>query len=184
MNRETVVIRGVAHWAKVLGAPRLNKFNGDKEWSIDLTPDADGLKELKRVGLTDRLRDPKDGDSRKEKYVSFRQKELRKDGTPNDPIRIVDARNRPWGNDLIGNGSVVEVKFQAVDYGPGKKMGMYIRAIRVLELVKYATEEFAPLSEDDEFFAAEDEKTNEDTVEAELKRMDAESDDLDDDVPM
>lgn len=139
---------------------------------------------MKKLGLSDRLRDPKEGDTRTEQYVSFRQKELRKDGSPNDPIRIVDASNKTWNDRLIGNGSIVEVKFVVRDYGPGKKAGMYIRAIRVLELVPYETQEFAPLDSDDEYFAGNTD--NEDTVEAELRRMDAENsqDDLDDDVPV
>lgn len=162
----------------------MNKFKGEREWSIDLTPDTDGRKALKKLGLSDRLREPKDGDNRTESYVSFRQSEFRKNGEPNDPIRIVDARNRPWDpKTLIGNGSTVEVKFVAQDYGPGKHKGMYIRAIRVLELVAYEAQDFAPLSEDDEYFSADADEDKEDTVEAELRRMDAE-DDLDDDVPV
>jgi len=112
---------------------------------------------------------------------------LKADGEPADPIRIVNANNERWGNDLIGNGSMVDAKFVVKDYGKGRKKGMYIRAIRVLELVPYVPQDFAPLTSDDEFFAEEATPTTpaENTVEAELQRMDAENeadDDLNDDV--
>lgn len=147
------MIRGSANWAKVVGAPRLNTYTNEKEWSIDVTPDKEGRALLRRLGIADRLREPKEGDFRTETFISFRHRELKKDGNKADPIRIVNANNEPWGNDLIGNGSTVDVKFVVKDYGKGKKPGVYIRAIRVLELVPYVPQDFAPLSTDDEFFA-------------------------------
>lgn len=181
ITTETHIIRGVAHWAKVLGAPRLNQFTGNKEHSIDVTPDAEGRKLMKKIGLADRLREPKDGDTRTESFISFRHNELRKDGTKNDPIRIVAADNSPWGNDLIGNESLVDAKFVVKDYGPGKKKGMYLRAIRVLEHVPYVVQDFAPLSEDDKYFAGETEDQTVPVVSGQLPEgMEPE---LDDDYP-
>lgn len=49
----------------------------------------------------------------------------------------------------IGNGSYVEVKFKVVPYKT--TVGVYPQAIRVLELVPYVRQEFAPLPEDNEF---------------------------------
>jgi hypothetical protein len=105
-------------------------------------------------------------------------KELKKDGTKADPIRIVAANGTPWDGSLIGNGTVVDVKFIVKEY-PGKKSGVYIRAVRVLELVKYEAQDFAPLDEDDKFFA---EQPEEDGTFARLP--DAMEPDLNDDVPM
>ena len=158
----------------------MNKFTGDKEWSIDVTPDADGLKLLKKLGVADRLREPKEGDERTEGFMSFRHKELKKDGSPADPLRVVNANNDKWGNDLIGNGTVVDAKFVCKDYGVGKKKGVYLRAIRVLEHVPYVAQDFAPLETDDEFFAADDS-----TPEADLTPLPVGMEpELDDDVPM
>lgn len=182
-NNTTHILRGTLHWAKVLGEPRMNTFTNEREWSVDLTPDKNARAELKRLGLSDRLRTPKSNDDRKETFLSLRVKEFRKDGvTKNEPIRIVDAGGRPWGDGLIGNGSVGDVKVQVRDYGPGKKKGLYIRAIRILDHVEYEVQEFAPLSEDDEFFAADDD--NLEVAEAEYEFEDAdEGDDLDDEMP-
>lgn len=77
---------------------------------------------------------------------------MKADGNKADPIRIVDANGEPWDGRLIGNGSIVDVKFVVKDYGVGKKKGVYIRALRVLELVPYVSQDFAPLDSDDDFF--------------------------------
>ena len=42
-------MRGTLHWAKVLGEPRMNDFAGQRQWSVDVTPDAKGLAEMKRL---------------------------------------------------------------------------------------------------------------------------------------
>lgn len=155
-NTETAYIRGEAHWAKVLGPPRKNNFDDYKEWTVDVSPDEEGIKLFKRLGIADRLKDPKGEDETRGRFITFRQKEERPDGTKNDPIRIVDANNQPWDErKLIGNGSKVDVKFAVKDFGKGKKKGVYVRAIRVLEHVAFQSADFAPLDEDDEFFAAE-----------------------------
>ena len=155
----------------------MNSFTGEREWNVDVTPDAEGKALLKKLGIADRLRQPKEGDSRTEPFLSFRHKEMKADGTKAEPIRIVDANNDAWDGRLIGNGSQVDVKFVVKDYGVGKKKGVYIRAIRVLDLVPYVSQDFAPLTSDDEFFSAADEdKATEFTVQDAL-------DELDDDVP-
>jgi hypothetical protein len=127
-----------------------------------VTPDKEGLALIKKLGISDRLRDPKEGDERENRFLSFRHNEFKADGTKADPIRIVEARgaeNVPWDGRLIGNGSDVEVKFVVKDYGVGRKKGVYIRAVRVLNLVPYVAQDFAPLSSDDEFFSANAEAT-------------------------
>jgi hypothetical protein len=135
-------------WAKVIGQPRPNKFaDNAREWSIDVYPDEESMKTLKKLGLTKKLRENEDG----EDFITFRQKELRQDGTANEPIRIVDRNDEPWGGDLIGNGSVVDVKFVVRDYGAQK--GTYIRALRVVDHVEFKSKDFAPISSDDEFFS-------------------------------
>lgn len=177
------VIRGKAHWAKVLGAPLLNTFSGVREHSIDITPDEAGLAEIKRIGAP-KLRDPGPKDTRTAQFVTFRHKETREDRqsgeiVKNDPIKIVDAAGTPWPQDkLIGNESTVDLKFSVKAYGPGKPKGVYVKAIRVLELNEYVRQEFAPLSEDDQFFATGSTATP--ATESTVTEGDA---DLDDDVP-
>lgn len=178
----THVIRGRLDWAKVLGAPILNTYSEEKEWSVDVTPDDKSKAEAKRLGM--KLRTPKGNDKRKEDFLSFRQREFRNDPktgekVKNDPIHVVDVKGEPWDPSAkIGNGSVADVKFTKRDYGVGKPKGFYIKAIRVLEHVSYETQEFAPLSADDEFFASP-----EDNLAAPDSSDDAAVDDLDDDIP-
>lgn len=185
MANKTYIIHGIAHWAKILGPPRHNDYTGDNEWSIDVTPDAEGRKILKELGLSDRLRDPKDTDSRKETFLSFRHKEFKADGEKADPIRVVNASAEPWDKDrdgLIGNESEVNAKFVVRDYGKGKKMGMYLRAIQVTKLVPYIIQDFAPVDSDEEFFAEEDTKTEVTPLPEGLEPV--LDDDLNDDVPV
>lgn len=144
------VIRGVAHWAKILGDPVPNYGGDGREWTIDLTPDADGLALLKELGVDKRL---KNKDDERKDFIQFRQKEKRLDGSFNKPINVTDSRENPWPRDrLIGNGTVVDLKFEFKDYGVGKQPGLYPQAVRVLEYKEYKPKDFAPLSEDDPFY--------------------------------
>ena len=170
----THVIRGELNWAKVLGAPVMNEFAKERQWSVDVTPNAEGLAELKRLKLNSKLKNKGKGD-----FIAFRQSEFKKDGSPNDPITITDAQGNPWpANKKIGNGSVGDVKFSYTDFGTTK--GSYIKAIRILKHVPYVAQEFAPLSEDDEFFAGDSEPQGASDTPAAAPTG---SEDLDDDVP-
>lgn len=147
------------YWAKILGAPRENNF-GKKQWSIEIEPDDEGRKLIKELGLNKRMKDPREGDQHQATYMSFHQDSVKADGSAADPIRVVKADGQPWAREdgLIGNRSVGDIKFVVKKYGPGKQDGVYIRAVRVLDLVPYVPQEFAPLSEDDQFFSAPEEE--------------------------
>lgn len=186
----TVIFRGKASFAKILGAPVLNYSKDGKEWKMDLhIVDKGILKEAKSLGISDKVKQKEtylNGDP----HLTFKQSELRKDGTPNYPIKVVDAAGKPWPETtLIGNGSDVDVKFIVMDHGPGKNKGMYIRSVRVLKLVPYERREFDPIDENDEFFneaeAAEELAQQEarDAVEPEVSEEKIEVE-LDDDIPM
>lgn len=153
MSDSTIVtFRGKTSFAKILGNPVGNKFGDDLNWTMDLVLTPEAVKEAKALGIGDRVK-------RKEEYLdgqphmSFKQPELRKDGTPNKPIRVVDINGKDWDqNKLIGNGSDVDVKFAVADFGKGKKKGVYIRSVRVLKLVSFERKEFEDIDENDEFF--------------------------------
>ena len=151
---QTAVFRGKAQYAKVLGEPMLNYNKDGKEWKLDrVRADKRTLKEAKKLGIGDRIKQ-KDDYVDGQNYMTFKQAEFKRDGTANDPIKVTDILDNPWPKDkLIGNGSDVDVKFVVIDYGPGKKSGVYIRSIRVLKLVEYNKKEFDDLPEDDEFAA-------------------------------
>jgi hypothetical protein len=190
-TKTTHVMRARLDWAKVLGTPVLNKFSQEREYSLDATPirksDRD---EIASIGIADRLKTPKADDTRKETFIHFRQREFRTDKNgekvKNDPIKIVDVTGQPWGDKLLGNGTVADVKYTVVDYGPGKHKGVYMAAIRVLDHVEYESQDFAPLSEDDEYFANRESGTE--ASDAKVDTPDSAGntpnpDELDDDIP-
>lgn len=140
ISKATVFLRGKLYWAKVLGKPRPNYNRDGNEWTFEFEPDEDGIKELKKRKLGDRLKNKYDD---RGPYIVLKKSELNRDGEPNQPIRIYDELDQDWEHDkLIGNGSRGDVKLDIRDYGAGKKSGIYPVAIRVTELVPYKSTEF------------------------------------------
>ena len=150
-DRQTIYIRGTAFWAKIVGDPVPNYAKDGYEWVMDLALDDAGIKQIKglKPSVADRI---KDKDDERGKFMVFKQRANRADGTPNKAPKIVDANGKPWDDRKIGNGSKVDVKFTLVDYGKGKKPGIYLQGIRVLDHVEYASNDFPALTPDDEFF--------------------------------
>lgn len=140
--RTTVFATGKIYWAKIIGEPRPNYEGTAREWSYEFEPD--DITFLKEHRLLDRLKD-KYSDQGRGDFLTLRKPELNKDGEKNDPIAIYNENNEPWDDRLIGNGSIVDVKLQIVDWGKGKKKSIYTRAIRVRELVPYTPNEFGAM---------------------------------------
>lgn len=185
MAKDTViVIRGKVDWAKIVGKARPYtgnpKYDKGPYWSVDITPDAKSRALIKDAGITEKLRKPKENDSRKESFISLKLLENRADGEKNDPPKISDIRGQAWDGKLLGNGTVMDIKVKVKDYGSGSEKGVYYQAGRVLSLVPYEGGGFEALSEDDEFFAAGDDGQDVDTSAASASNN---ADDLDDDVP-
>lgn len=174
-ERKTYYLRGKAMWAKILGEPVKNNFDPDqREWTIDFVPNAEGLAKAKSLKLN--LKDRDGG-----KVIQFRQREKRQDGSLNQPITVVGPDNERWNpEDKIGNGSDVDVKFEIVDYGKGKRQGVYLKSVRVLNHVRYERQEFAPLPEDDEFFKPSSKAAEDKAFRETFMGEDA----LDDDMPI
>lgn len=137
-----MLIRGKAKWAKILGAPVWGFEEKFKEWSIDVYVDEATEKKLKQEGLGTKIKDKGNGP-----YITFKRKELKVDGTPNQPIRVVDHKGEAWNGAKIGNGSVVNVNFAINEYGKGQK-NANILSLQVWELVKYEGGEFPTRNED------------------------------------
>ena len=150
-----MIIRGKAKWAKVLGEPVWGYENTFKEWSIDVYVDEDTVERLKAEGLEDRIKDKGDGP-----FVKFSRKELKADGSPNKPIRIVDHKGQEWGGAKIGNGSTVNVNFAINEYKKGK-FSANILSLQVWEHVPYSGGEF-PTRDDAETDGGEDWTNDED----------------------
>jgi len=138
-----MLIRGKAKWAKIIGEPAWGYKNAHKEWSIDVYIDADTEKKLIAEGLKPKIKDKGDGS-----YISFKRRELKLDGTPNQPIRVVDHHGNAWDNRRIGNGSVVNVNFAINEYGKGEKSAN-ILSLQVWDLVEYSGGEFPTRQDED-----------------------------------
>lgn len=158
----TTVLRGELHWAKVVGPARPHtgekRYDKGPYWSVDFTPDAKSLATMKKLGIDSKMRDPAKNkkDDRNEDYLPLRVLENRSNGEKNSPPNIYDIRGKEWDSGkLLGNGTVADIKVKVVDYGRGIEKGVYLQAIRVLKHVPYEGGGFEALSEDDEYFASD-----------------------------
>ena len=146
-----MLIRGKAKWAKVIGEPAWGYKNQHKEWSIDVYVDDVTATKLKEEGLGEKLKDKGNGT-----YISFKRRELKQDGTPNKPIRVVDSHGNAWDTRKIGNDSIVNVNFAINEYGKGEKSAN-ILSLQVWDLVPYSGGEFPTKNEEGgENWAAEE----------------------------
>lgn len=200
-----LTLRGVLNYAKITGAASphrgLPKYDKGPYWSLDITPDEKSRTLLNQHGLdvggkrgTGKLREPSANDKNRfltgqdDSYLSLSILENRPNGEKNSPPKVANAHGQPWNGGLIGNGSVADVRVKVVEYD-GSEKGVYLQAVRVLKHVPYEVSDFEPLSEDDEFFGAEEE-TLQPVTETEAQPQKASKteasenlDDLDDDMP-
>lgn len=148
---KTFNLTGIAAWAKVIGEPVENYREDGNEWTIDVTPNQKGIELLRRVGLGEKLRN-KDDD--RDDFITFRRNELKKDGTPNNTIEIVDEAGEPWDISIgedgypvrpIGNGSTVKIKFSVFEMPAKGKFKAIIKPviykITVVELKEFKKRE-------------------------------------------
>ena len=177
MSDKTIKVRGVLHWAKIVGSARPYtgnpKYDKGPAWSVDITPDAESRKLIKDAGIADKLREPKgEKETRKDTFLTLKVLETKADGKKNDPPSIIDGQGNVWNGSDIGNGSVADILVKVKDYGT--TIGAYLQKVRILSHVPYEGGSFEPLSADDEFFA-----TAGDGVAAPKTNID----DLDDEAP-
>lgn len=131
-----MVIKGKAHWAKVLGAPGWGYKKQHKEWSVDVAIDDATKERLLAEGMGKTYIKNK-GDERGN-FITFRRRELKRDGTPGKPIEVLDRTGKDWDQKkLIGNGTVVNAKIilNDVDGENYKKPGLL--KLQIVDLVEY-----------------------------------------------
>lgn len=124
-------------YCKIIGKPVPGYDEDQLEWTFDLVLDTKGVKELLASGAGKQyVRQHK---VTGEDYVRFTRKALKKDGTPGKPIQVVDAQGKPWGSDLIGNGSVLNVAYTLNEVGKGKDLRLKpsVLAVQVWDHNKY-----------------------------------------------
>lgn len=118
---------GTIFWEKLRGDPQPGYDEDKNEWSVDFTPNQKGLDLLKRIGLGEKLRS-KDDD--REDFITFRRPELKKDGTANGHVEVVDAEGNPFPEEkLIGNGTGAKVKFGVLDLPARGKFKAFIKPV-------------------------------------------------------
>ena len=134
------VISGTAYWAKV-HQPHYDQYNEKGIFSIDVTVDAKTKKQLQDLGLGPRI---KTKDDERGEFITIKRKYTRKDGTKNSAPRVVDSKKTPISpDDLIGNGSKVNVAFDTYDYNVGGNQGVgsSLKAVQVIKLIEYSPSE-------------------------------------------
>ena len=124
------------NWAR-LDTPAQNPFGGDPAWELQIaTTDKAKAEEMSANHLNVK---EKDG-----KFVaSLRRKAVTKDGSPMDPVRVVDSSKQPMDGTSrrkIGNGSVGNViVWQApYDFSGRKGVTNSLTAVQVVKLEEYA----------------------------------------------
>jgi hypothetical protein len=131
-NNKMALLKGKAFWAKIVGGPQLAFDKVTKEWSVDVSLDAEGVKQAADLGISSKVKNK--GDDRGN-FITFKRREKKTDGTPNQAIRIYDHHGQPWKGGLIGNGSEVNVKFNVYEGRNGKRP--VILALQVWNHVPY-----------------------------------------------
>ena len=110
---------------------------GTAQWELQIaTTDKKKVKELKDLGLNVK---EKDGKS----VVSLKRKAIKSDGSPMDPVRVVDGARNPIENRRsIGNGSIGNVIIWQYPYDVmGRKgVGASLTAVQVTKLEEYTPE--------------------------------------------
>ena len=141
-------ISGKAYWASVV-APNTT-FDSDGTWKLDVcNMDAKSLATVKEDGLTIKNKGDERGD-----FVTIKRDVRRGKGGMNRAPTLVDAQKRTM-TDLVGNGSVVNVKYRPYVYDNkfGKGKGADLMGVQVIELVRFDAD---PDEEDEDFEVVSD----------------------------
>lgn len=127
------IISGTAFWASVV-APNTT-FDADGVWEVNVCNlDDEAKATLEADGIAIRNKGDEKGD-----YVQIKRKVRRNDGGVNTAPKVVDSNNSPMHNTLIGNGSLVNVKYRPYSWSYGNRKGVSadLMAVQVVDLVEY-----------------------------------------------
>ena len=130
MANNVHIVSGKAHWASVL-APNTTY---EPVYSIDLELDDDTKSTIENLGLSIKNK----GDGRND-FVTIKRKLYKKNGDERPAPTVKDSANNSWNDQLIGNGSQVNVKFATYDwtYAGKSGVGADLMAVQVVDLVPY-----------------------------------------------
>ena len=126
------IISGTAYWANVVSP---NTTFDPHRWEINVCNLSDETRAMvEEDGLDIKNKSDDRGD-----FVTIKRNLLRKDGGTNDAPKVVDADNSPMHNTLIGNGSLVNVKYRPYAWSYSNRNGVSadLMAVQVVDLVEY-----------------------------------------------
>lgn len=127
----TVIISNVElNWAKL---ERPTEAFGVSQYEVQIaTMDASKADELKAYGITVK-------ESGGKFTASLKRKEIGRDGSANDPVRVVDASNQPTSKTNIGNGSTGNVIVFLAPYDFAGRQGVtaVLNAVQITNLVEF-----------------------------------------------
>ena len=144
-------------WARITGEPHPGYNKTQKEWDFDVGVTEEVLETLKKEGVSigqyvKPKTNPKSGKDHAlgMDYLKFTRKEIKADGSPSKPFKVVDRYGKPWDpNVKIGNGSLANIKF-AVNETQNGHFKPAALAIQIWELVEYGGDDAFPIAEGDE----------------------------------
>lgn len=131
----TKIISGKVFWASVIEP----NTTYEPAWQVDvcLTP------ATKKIVEGDGLTVKNKGDDRGD-FITLKRKVLRQDGTKRQAPVVKDAQNNPWNGQLIGNGSVCNIKYTPYEWSRSGKSGTSadLTALQVVDLISYSKDDF------------------------------------------
>jgi hypothetical protein len=136
MNR-MAMIQGEARWCKILGKPvdGYNPGEKNKQWEFEVLLDEANATKVTDLGL-----ELQQNDKDPRPFFKFVKRAYNEEGEAKKPIRVVDEEGMDWDRKVsIGNGSVLNVKFNVRDWTFGKKSGRKadVMAVQVWDHVPY-----------------------------------------------
>lgn len=108
---------------------------GTLQWECQIVVPSDRADELEEYGT---VKPVKDDPSRV--AINLKRKAVRKDGSANDPVMLVDGKKQKIpANIKIGNGSVGNVKVYRREYDVAGRQGIstILTAIQITNLIEY-----------------------------------------------
>lgn len=140
MKSDTRIISGKAYWAAIIEP----NTTFEPVWSVDISLDEKTKAIVEKDGLTVKNKGDDRGD-----FVTLKRKVMKKDGTSRNGPTVKDSHNQPWGDQLIGNGSLVNVKYQPFEWKYAGKAGKSadLMAIQVVSLVSYTKDDFSKIED-------------------------------------
>lgn len=141
------IIKGAEIWFPKLvpNKPntRFNKENGT--WEVQIrTTDKKVKAEWAKLGL--KVKTVDDDDKGIYYSCTIRKKSKKKDGTPNQPVKVVTGSLEDLDPATIGNGSIGNLRLFQYEYGDDNKIATMLMSVQITKL-----NEYIPKPSEDEF---------------------------------